>query len=69
MVVQFASRLVAFHLARNRNPRFQGVVKSLGNLARPLEDVRYVLRYYALLPMLQYSSCMFLDETKAWSAT
>lgn len=60
MVAQFTSRLVAFHLLKTKRTNWAGVAKRLSNLAGPLEDVRYVLRYYALLPMIQYSSCEIL---------
>ncbi|KXS22029.1 hypothetical protein M427DRAFT_50392 [Gonapodya prolifera JEL478] len=59
MTVIYASKLVAFFVNRNpalsRNPQALEVLRSLENLCTPLSDVRYVLRYYGLLPMIQYS--------------
>ncbi|KAJ3344223.1 Protein phosphatase 2C 2 [Gonapodya sp. JEL0774] len=59
MTVIYASKLVAFFVHRNpslaRNARALDVLRSLENLSAPLSDVRYVLRYYGLLPMIQYS--------------
>ncbi|KAI9025488.1 peroxisomal biogenesis factor 11 [Hyaloraphidium curvatum] len=56
MVAQYAARLAAHRLRGARAA--PALAASLSNLAAPLEDVRYVLRYYALLPMVQYSSYM-----------
>ena len=56
MVAQFGARLAASQLERKGSGSGNAIAKRLRNLANPIEDVRYVLRYYAILPMFQYSA-------------
>ncbi|KAI8084805.1 peroxisomal biogenesis factor 11 [Halteromyces radiatus] len=48
MFIQYWSKILIFFLQR------RGVAKRISNLAGPVSDFRILLRYYGLLPMVQY---------------
>ncbi|KAI8048106.1 peroxisomal biogenesis factor 11-domain-containing protein [Syncephalis plumigaleata] len=51
MVVQYASKIVYWHLRRNGLEKQAGQVV---NLSGPISDFRILLRYYGLLPLIKY---------------
>ncbi|KAI9094835.1 peroxisomal biogenesis factor 11 [Phlyctochytrium arcticum] len=52
MIIQYTSKILLWHLRRS-NPS-STFAQRIVNLATPLADVRVLLRYYGLLPMIQY---------------